>query len=329
MMNEGVNRRMRGIGSVGARAATAVVAANLMWGASIVAGKAALDGLPPLTLALARCAVALLVLLPLARRSTGPAASRRDSALLGITGVALFFVFYNLGILFTSATNATLILDGGSPIAAVLVAALVLGERPGRSGLLGTLCAFLGIVVVIVAGHDPGSVSGGSLLGDGLMLASVFSWAAYLTIGRRIFGGGADPVAVVARATAWGALFLAPAAAVEVALVGVGSFGIADVLLLLYLGIGCTALTDILLGFGLRHLEASRSAVLGNVAPLSGLACAVLFLGEPVTPLRATGAVLTLVGIWYATTGRDGAARSSEPQGGTVAVSASAGASGR
>ncbi len=240
------------LGSGPALAIGAVVAANLMWGASVVAAKVALDdGLPPLTLGLARSLVALAVLLPLARRAGGAPVARREVALLGVTGVGLFFVFSNLGILLTSATSATLILDGGEPVAGALLAVLLLRERLGLSRLIGAAVALGGIALVVQVGRDGAGEVGGSLLGDGLMVASVLSWAAYLAIGRRVFAGGADPITVVAHATLVGALFLLPAAAIELAVVGFGSIGMADLLLLLYLGIGCTALTDVLLGYGL------------------------------------------------------------------------------
>ena len=284
-----------------ALAIAAVVVANLMWGSSIVAGKEALEGIEPLTLSFLRCLIALAVLVPITRRRGAPMESGRDAALLGLTGVAMFFVCYTIGIRFTSATNATLILDGGEPLAGALLAAILLGERLGKRRVVGMFVALAGIVTVVLSDTDAGHV-GMTVLGDGLMVASVLSWGAYLALGRRVFGGNRDPIAVVTAATAYGALFLFPAAVLESAIVGIGMPGAREFLLLAYLGIGCTALTDVLLGYGLRYLEAGRAAVLGNVAPLTGLAAAVVFLGEPVTPVMVGGASLVLAGIAWAST---------------------------
>lgn len=72
---------------------------------------------------------------------------------------------------------------------------------------------------------------------------------------------------------------------------------IPDVLLLLYLGAGCSAAAFILCGYGLSHIEAGHGAVYGNLKPVVGVALAVMVLGEPLGASQVAGGLLVLLGI--------------------------------
>ncbi len=96
------------------------------------------------------------------------------------------------------------------------------------------------------------------------------------------------------------AVLLLPAAALELAIVGAERPSLADVGLLLYLGTGLAALAYVLLGYALRRLEAGVVGVFSNVAPLVGVAAAVIVLHEPVTSLQLAGGALIGSGIWLA-----------------------------
>src|SRR3954466_8047317 len=108
--------------------AVALGLASLLWGTADVAGKLALDAIPPATLAALRFAVALAILWPLARWRGEPRVPARTTAPLGLLGVALTFIFQNLGLERTSAMNASL-LQGAVPVLTLLLAAMFLGER--------------------------------------------------------------------------------------------------------------------------------------------------------------------------------------------------------
>lgn len=280
----------------GTLAVLALVGANLVWGGSAVASKAALEHLPPLTLAALRVAIALAVLLPLARRAGVRPATGGAPALLGLTGVALFCAGQNLGLRHADATT-TALLGGAIPVLTALLAVPVLGERLGGRRLTGLLASLAGVAVVVGLGR--GAAPGAAALGNLLPLASAAAFAAYAVLGRRAFGGG-NALAVVAGSTRYGLLFLLPGSGVELASSGVGPLTLGDGLLLLYLGAGCSALAFVLCGYGLAHLEAAHGAAVGNLKPLVGVALAVALLGEPLTAGQLGGGALVLLGVGLA-----------------------------
>lgn len=294
--------------SAPALAAVALVAATALWGTSFVATKVVLDHVPPLTLAALRFVVALLVLLPLTARTGRRPSLGREAALLGLTGMALFFVCQNLGLRFASAGSAALVLNGGIPILTTLLAAVFLHERLAGARLAGTLAGVAGVLALALVGPGQGTASRGGpagVLGVGLLLLAAAA-ALYTLLGRRAFAGG-DALALTTGATCYGLLFSLPAAAVEVAIVGATRPTGTD-LLLLYLGAGCSALPFVLWGYALARLEACQVAVLGNLELLFAVAFAALLLREPLPPVHAAGGTLIVAGVWLAAR-CDGAAR--------------------
>ena len=277
----------------------ALVGANALWGGSAVASKAVLTHVPPLTLACLRVAIALAVLLPLVARTGGRPARGGATALLGLTGVALFCLCQNVGLRSASAAT-TALLNGGIPILTTLLATRLLGERLGGRGVAGVLVSSGGVAAIVLLG--PHATFGVATLGSLLPLAGAVSFAAYTVLGRRTFASG-HALAVVAGSTRYGLLFLLPGAGLELVTGGLSPLTVSDVLLLLYLGVGCSALAFVLCGYGLARLEATQGAICGNLKPLVGGVLAVVLLGESLTPGQLAGGLLVLIGVGLASGG--------------------------
>ncbi len=168
-------------------------------------------------------------------------------------------------------------------------------SAPTRRQLIGLACSLTGVIAVAGAG---GGAAGSSLWGDGLLLLAAASGASYAILGRRAFAGP-DPLGILAGSTLCGALFLAPPAIAEAAITGATWPSSDGMLLLLYLGLGCSALAFALWAYGLRHLTAAQNAVFGALELPVGLATAALLLGEVLGATQLAGAVLLLTGaLW-------------------------------
>jgi drug/metabolite transporter (DMT)-like permease len=263
----------------------ALIGANIIWGASAVANKAILVHVPPVTLACLRVAIALAVFLPLVARTGERPAQGGGPALLGLTGVALFCLLQNVGLRYASATNT-----------ALLVAAL-LGKRLGGWRLAGLLGSSGGVAAVVLLGSR--DAFGASVVGSLLPVVGAVSFAAYAVLGRWAFASG-SALAMVAGSSRYGLLFLLPAAGLELATAGLGPVTIKDVFLLLYLGVGCSALAFVLCGYGLARLDVGQGTVFGNLKPLVGVLLATVLLGESLTPGRLGGGALVLLGVLLA-----------------------------
>lgn len=270
-----------------------------LWGSvGVVIKEVERDGLPPVTLSLLRTLVGGLVLLPLVYRGGNRPALGRGAALLGLTGVALSYAFYQDGLRYSSVDNATMF-QGVVPAATAILAAAFLGERLGAWRLGGILVTIVGLLVVVLFGSRSGL--GFSALGDLLLLGSALCLAIYNVLGRRAFAGQ-DTLAVVAGSLLYGTLFLLPFAGLE--LVGEAAtlrhVSGEEVGLVLYLGVGGTALAFLLLGIGLKHLDAGEVAVFGNLIPFVSIASAALVLGEAIGLTEVVGGAIIAAGVWLA-----------------------------
>lgn len=279
----------------GAGPIAALILASLLWGTADVAGKLALEAIPPAMLAALRFGVALAILWPLARWRGGARVPARVTAPLGLLGVALTFLLQNLGLDRTTATNASL-LQGAAPVLIVLLAAVALGENLGPRRLAAIGLAVAGVAAVTLPGSDGLHAAGP---GDVLVLASAGCFAAFVVMGRRAFPVyGTLPV--LAGMAAWGTAALLPLALLESWQAGPPIVGPEHAALVLYLGAGCSALTYGLWGYALRHLEAGCAAAFDTLIPVVGLTAAVLVLREAPLIWHGVGGTLVVAGVWLA-----------------------------
>lgn len=282
-----------------ARLALALTA--IVWGTSFVAAKVVLRDLPPLMFAVLRFAIALAVLLPLTARLGSRPARGWMPAVLGISGVSLFFLCQNIGLQHTTAAKASLVNNGGFPIMTALLAAIVLGERLSGRRWLGLLVSLAGVAAVVLGGVDV-EIHGLSS-GDALILGSALCIAVY-TVVARMAVVETDGLALVTGTLVYGLLFLLPAIPIELATAGARMPSAGSVMLLLYLGVIASGIAYWLFGFALRSLGATETAVISNLEVVVGVVVAVAALHERLAVGQVVGGVLIVLGIWLSMGGQ-------------------------
>lgn len=292
-------------------ATLALLCAMVLWGSTFIVTKILLQEAGPFFVTVGRFLIGLVVLLPLATRQgfRFRLALRPGFLLFGLTGVALYFGLQNLGLLFTSAGSAAFI-QAGIPAAAAVFAYLFLKEHIPRRRLYGISLSVLG--VLLVSGTTPTGSGALYMLGNLLIVGSVLAYGAYATQGKTLRTVDSHPAAVVTAASfAAGLLFLSPFLAGELLLVGLPELSLRGWLILLYLGIGASALTLFLWNFALKYVEASAAAVYINLIPVIGLLFALAF-GESASPAQIMGGTLAIVGVLLSESAGNADARSSK-----------------
>lgn len=280
----------------------ALILAASLWGSAFVATKVAVAEFQPFTLALLRFVLASAILLPIAHHQWGRTTRRTPLpwptlALLGLFGVTLFYASFNLGMAHTTATKGSLI-HGAIPALTALAAIVVLRERPSLLNVIGIALSIGGVVVIV--GIASGDLASGTILGDALILASALVWTAFTVLGKRI-GPQMPSVVTAAYTSLFGTLFLVPLAGYEVTTTSIGPVTPLGLLALAYLTLGSSAAALLLWTFSLSHLNASQVGVFMNFVPVTGVATAVMLLGEPLLPSQIVGGALVLLGVYFAT----------------------------
>lgn len=155
-----------------------------IWGSTFVFTKMLLlAGLSPAQIFTLRFIIAYVLLLgySLSKRSFHLFSNNwRDELLmvvLGVTGGSVYFLAENAAMLFTTATNTSLIVCS-CPLFAMLLFAVVYrhSERISKVQALGSVLACMGMAVVVLNGHF---VLHLSPLGDLLAFAACLCWAVY------------------------------------------------------------------------------------------------------------------------------------------------------
>ncbi|MCC7273387.1 MAG: DMT family transporter [Alphaproteobacteria bacterium] len=255
----------------------------------------------PVTLAILRWGIGFACLLPVAllRRVRWP--ERRDRAAVAALGVCffgLFFILYNVALGFTTAARASLALST-LPVQTMAVGALLGIEPLTLRKSAGVGIALLGVLAALASGlaeAPPGAWRGELLmLGATLCMAFYNVWSrpfmrrssvlGFLTLGM---GAGAAALVLVGVATGRVAVL--------------ASFGPAQWIAGVYLGVAGGALAFLLWVLALERATPTRVAATMAVNPLAAALLAARLVGEPITPDLVAGLLAVLAGIWIATT---------------------------
>ncbi len=269
-------------------------------GANVGVAKLLAESLPIPMIAGLRCALAVLVLWPLARGMEG--AVRLDHrtlwnlALQAAFGTVLYNAALLAGLRLTTALEAGLIL-ATLPAVVAIGGALWLRERlPARQWAAVALAAF-GMGALVLA--RVASERGGSALGNLLVFAGVCGEAMYVLLTRRTAGS-----APVVTATFWMQLFSVlmllpfclPVIGSAAALAGPATAG-----LIVFHSLTSSVLCLLLWYAGMRRVPAGLAGIFTAFLPATAALVAVLLLGEPFTTVHAAGFVLLTGSLLLAT----------------------------
>lgn len=291
--------------------AGALVAA-VLFGASVVAVRVAVQEVPPLSLAVMRFGQGglLLVLVLLLVGGRGMLRVKwRDLPLLVLLGAVLFAVFpvtFNASLRLIEASRGALLL-ATIPLWSALLARISRSERLVPRQVVGVFLSLGGVGLALAERGVGGQGGLQNFAGDALMLVTALCGAAYAVLARRAFAHyGA--LTVTAYAMVLGTLLLSPAALVE-GLVGVlPQLDRQTLALLVFLGVFGGALGFFLWTFALTRLTPTQVAVYINLNPLVAMVLAAALLAERLTVVFAAGFGLVLLGVllvnWPKRTGK-------------------------
>ena len=270
----------------------------LVWGATPILTRIALEDLAPVVVATLRTIVAGALAVPLLAHLGQPfpraATSRRLLAVSAAAGFVIFPVVYTVGQQRTSGLHGVMIL-AALPIFTGTYASLVARRRPRRAWLLGSAVALVGEVVLI--GARAGGGGDATLVGDLIVLAAALVVSAGYVAGAMLPPRGVSSAAATYWGVGLGALVLTPLALGLFAADGVPEAGPAAWGAVLVLAAVTSIAGYVGWYWALSRGGIQRIATLQFLQPLSGLVLAVLVLGEGVGPGTAIGAAAVIGGV--------------------------------
>ena len=263
----------------------------LIWGFNFVVMRLALDQYPPMLLVALRFAMAAVPVLWI----KPPKIALWRMLAIGLMMFGAQYVFLYLALVQGFPAGLSSVALQIQAFMTIILAALVLGERPSPQQMLGTLVAFAGLAVIGYATSSAGIPLSAVLL----LLAAALMWAIANVLVRG--AGQFDTLAFVVWASLVPPL---PIMAISLVFEGVGPVlhALASTTWLSFAMLLYTSVLATILGFGiwgilLKSYPAGKIAPLTLLVPIIGAGSAALFLGEPFGPVRLAGMALVVAGL--------------------------------
>ena len=278
------------------------ILSSAVGGGAAVATRYLISTADPFTLAALRFGGGVVCLLPIALllRVRWPAGAR-DRLLvagLGLLFFAVFFVFYNLALAFTTVARGTLALST-LPLMTMLVGALLGIEALSTRKTIGVVVAMCGVAAALAAGL--GRTLPGAWRGDLIMTGATFCMALY-NVWSRPFIARSSALGFLTAGMLAGAAALVLISAISADIVRVRAFTASEWAAALYLAAGGGALAFFLWVWALQHASPTRVANTMTVNPIVAGLLAAGLLGEPMTLNLVFGLIAVFAGVWIATT---------------------------
>jgi drug/metabolite transporter (DMT)-like permease len=270
--------------------------ALLIWGGTPIVTKIAVARVDPVIVGFLRTAIPAAIALPLVAafwsRLTPPGTwrERRLLAASGLGGFVFFPLLFSVGLRYTTASHAALIL-AAAPIFTGLFAALAERRLPPTAWWLGSAIALAGEIFLIgfrLGYQDHGATVGGDLLMVAAAAAAAMGYVAGARLSTRIGTWSTTFLGIVAAG-----LVLAPALVWQGASVAWSAVRLEDWLAILYLGALSTVLGYVCWYWALARGGIARIGATQFTLPIIILGLAALVLGETITlPLVLATAVI-------------------------------------
>ncbi|MFJ7159234.1 DMT family transporter [Streptomyces sp. NPDC101118] len=269
--------------------------ATVVWSGSFVASRGLADSVPPVQAAFWRWLVAIAAVAPFtAREAWRQRALIREHlgfvTLAALLGVTVYNTLVNQAGLTTAASNMGMIM-AASPVVMALFSRLG-GERLGARRTAGLLVAALGVLLLVGKGSPGIDLAAGDLW----MFGAALSFASYSALVRRKPSGIGGPAFLFATFVL-GALMLAPAYAVSVAVQGPFDATPGTVGPLLYVGVFSSALAFFAWNKAIALVGAARAGVVYYLQPVCVAVLSFALLGEATGPLQLLCMALILGGV--------------------------------
>lgn len=217
-------------------------------------------------------------------------------AAAGLCGVTLYYLFENIALTYTLASNVGIILSVAPFFTAIFGYLFLKDERPGGIFFVGFVIAMIGIFMI---GYNSEANLKLNPLGDILAIIASIIWAAYSTLSKKIGSFGYDTVQATKIIFTYGLVFMLPAVCMMDFHPEMSAFlNAGNMVNILFLGLGASALCFVTWNFALKVLGSVKTSVYIYLVPVITTVSSAIILEEQITGMIVCGIVLTLAGLF-------------------------------
>lgn len=273
----------------------------LFWGFSFISTKVVLSQIPPISIALFRQIIAVMTLIILLTLTgTKLKIARRDAGyivLASFFGIVMYFVLENTGLLYTTASNASMIV-ASLPIFTIFAEALLFRLRVTGGMILCLILSTIGVALVVTVDGRL-DLSSLRLWGNLLVMGAIISWVIYTILNRRLSESYPSLTLTTFQSAASIILFIPlvipemgrwPAAS-EITLTVFAN--------LLFLGVFCSGFAYVFYIYASRRLGLTVVSAFLNLIPVVTVIFGHLLLQDTLSWMQVLGMALIMTAIYY------------------------------
>lgn len=260
----------------------------------IITGKTAVAHYGPFTIIFFRFLIALLILLPLAKKYFVKF-RWKDLTPLTLVGLIGFFLYNFMivnGLKHTSASNISII-SALIPLTTLIIEVIIFKTSIRKTQIVAIVLAFTSVLIVITKGQLLNILNISWSKGDLYMLFGVCCISTYSIFNSRL-KMTYHPMQVLCYYFFTATLFSFPLALLELP----SKFSLLGFSAIIYQAVFGTAATYILIQFSLKKFGTNKSMIYFNLIPIVALLMSVIILGEAITIPLIISTILILISIW-------------------------------
>lgn len=224
-------------------------------------------------------------------------------AFMGFTSVTIYQAGYLIGLVYTSSSDAVVIVSSHPTLVIIFASLLFKIEDLSRTKIFGTLLSFTGVVLIFIFSPNIGVEN--RIFGNILIFLAAIFYALYIVISRDFLkkyeNGPYQPSSlyIVTWVSFFGFLTTIPVALLlsPEYINPILYFQIPEEV---WFGIIYLALISTVLGYwfyleGVKRLSAGRAAIFQNLVPILGVGLSVILLDEIFDPLIHISSILLIL----------------------------------
>ena len=269
-----------------------------IWGTTFISTKVLLVEFSPFEILFFRFTMGYIALLAVHPHLIKTKSIREELLFVGagFCGVTMYFLFENIALTYSLASNVGIIVSVSPFFTAVLAHFFLKEETLRPSFFLGFVIAIAGIVLIAFNGSYVLKLNP---KGDILAVLACIFWAAYSILMRKISKLGFHNIGSTRRVFFYGLLFMLPALLLSDFHLGLDRFvNSVNLLNILFLGLGASALCFVTWNWCVGILGAIKTSTYIYLVPVVTIAASYLILNEEITGTALFGAFLTLMGLF-------------------------------
>ncbi|MGI6711447.1 MAG: DMT family transporter [Bacillota bacterium] len=270
-----------------------------IWGINAPIMKVGLMYIPPLSYSMARMVIAVVFswLVFIRSHNYKPMAGKDFLLLLNISffGYFLFQLCYAIGIKWTTAGNASLILSM-LPVSVVVINRIFQIDKITLEMLLSIALTLSGVVIIVIGQGKSISYSQGHLIGGMILFIAQFCYGYFTVLSKKLLMKYSF-YQVITYALSISTLFFIIFSFGEIRMVQWSVIPLQGWFSILFSGLFSIAIGNFLWVWGIGHIGSTRTSLYNNLSPVFAVIAGCIFLHESFGIMQIMGAIIIFFGI--------------------------------